>query len=57
MVLGTPNNPMTAEPVEEKADDLMAPVIGAEKSAGLIDALRTIEALNDVTALRELWRG
>ncbi len=56
-VLGTPDNPMSAEQVEEKADDLMAPVIGAEKSAGLIDALRTIEALDDVTDLRALWRG
>ena len=57
MADSTPDNPMSAEQVEEKADDLMAPIIGAEKSAGLIDALRTIEALDDVTALRRLWQA
>ena len=55
-VLGTPDNPMSAEEVEEKARDLMAPVLGAGRAADLIDTLRRIEDVRDVRTLAPLLR-
>lgn len=54
-VLGTPDNPMSEMQVEEKARDLITPVLGAQKTDGLIDAVRTIEAMDDLRALRPHW--
>jgi len=56
-VLGTPDNPMSADQVEAKALDLMAPVLGAGKTDELIAALRTLETLADVRTLRPLLQG
>jgi len=56
-VLGTPDNPMSEAQVEEKARDLMAPVLGADKTAKLITALRGLEALDDVRELRPLLQA
>ena len=56
-VLGTPDNPMSEAQVEEKASDLMAPVLGTDKTARLIAALRGLEALADVRELRPLLQG
>jgi len=56
-VLGTPDNPMTADQVEEKARDLMAPVLGARQTEDLIAALRDIEALDDLKKLRPLLQA
>ncbi|GAB4359539.1 MAG: MmgE/PrpD family protein [Kiloniellaceae bacterium] len=56
-VLGTPDNPMTADQVEEKARDLMAPVLGAQKADDLIAALRSLETLDDVRKLRPLLQA
>lgn len=53
-VLGTPDNPMSEAQVEEKANDLMAPLLGADKTARLIAALRGLETLDDVRKLRAL---
>jgi 2-methylcitrate dehydratase PrpD len=53
-VLGTPDNPMSQQEVEAKADDLMAPVIGAERSRLLIEQLRHPEAIADMGSLRAL---
>ena len=53
-VRGTPGNPMTPHEVEAKADDLMAPVLGAARSAELIAMIRDIGALGDARALRPL---
>ncbi|HMA13630.1 MAG TPA: MmgE/PrpD family protein [Kiloniellaceae bacterium] len=56
-VLGTPDNPMSEAQVEEKASDLMAPVLGTDKTARLIAALRGLEGLDDVRALRPMLQG
>ena len=56
-VLGTPDNPMTAEQVEDKARDLMAPVLGDAKTGELITALRGLEDLDDVRKLRPLLQA
>lgn len=56
-VLGTPDNPMSEGQVEEKARDLMAPVLGADKTERLIAALRGLEALDDVSQLRPLLQA
>jgi len=53
-VRGTPENPMTRQEVEAKADDLMAPVLGTARSKELIAKIRGIEALGDARALRPL---
>ena len=54
-VLGTPDNPMSGTQVEDKARELILPVLGGEKTDGLIDAIGNIEAIDDLTALRPLW--
>lgn len=54
-VLGTPDNPMSADQVEAKARDLIAPVLGGRRADKLIDALRDIEAIGDIRELRPLW--
>lgn len=51
-VLGTPDNPMTAGQVEEKARDLVEPVFGRERTTALIAALRAIATVDDVRTLR-----
>jgi 2-methylcitrate dehydratase PrpD len=53
-VLGTPDNPMTADQVEAKAYDLISPIMGAERSKALIAALRQIEKMQDIRELRPL---
>ncbi len=54
-VLGTPDNPMSEMEVEEKARELIAPILGDGRTDGLIDAVRNIEAMGDLRALRPLW--
>ncbi len=56
-VLGTPDNPMSEDQVEEKARDLMAPVLGAARAEELIAALRGLEFLDDVRKLRPLLQA
>jgi 2-methylcitrate dehydratase PrpD len=51
-VRGTPRNPMSRTEVMEKARDLTAPILGADKSKGLIDAVYSIEAVTDIRNLR-----
>jgi 2-methylcitrate dehydratase PrpD len=53
-VRGTPRNPMTKAEVIDKCRDLIAPILGTEKSARLIDTVFNIEALGNVRALRSL---
>jgi len=55
-VRGTPDNPMTEAEVEEKASDLIAPVLGAIRGCEILRAIAGLENLPDVTALRHLWR-
>jgi 2-methylcitrate dehydratase PrpD len=53
-VLGTPDNPMTAGQVEAKALDLVAPLLGERRAEDLIEAVRNIEAIDDIRDLRPL---
>src|SRR5215831_1662239 len=53
-VRGTPRNPMSRAEVMEKARDLTVPVLGREKSTGLIDMIYAIEAVSDMRSLRPL---
>lgn len=49
---GTKENPMDTERVNAKARLLMAPVLGAERTEGLIRRVNAAEELNDVRELR-----
>lgn len=42
-VRGTPDNPMTRKELQEKSEELLVPVLGAEQSARLISAVWDIE--------------
>jgi 2-methylcitrate dehydratase PrpD len=53
-VRGTAANPMPREEVAAKARDLLRPVIGARRTARLIDAVWNIEQVGDVRRLRPL---
>lgn len=52
-VRGTPQNPMSAEEVEAKARELMAPVTGDQRARELIEKIRDLES---VPTVRELTR-
>lgn len=57
-VRGTAKNPMTRDEVVSKARDLMSPLLGAAKSAKLIDKILALETVPDVRELRPfLQRG
>lgn len=49
-------SPLTPDEENEKAHELMAPVLGAKKAAALIEALWTLDALDNVRALRKLYQ-
>jgi 2-methylcitrate dehydratase PrpD len=53
-VRGTPRNPMTRTEVIDKARDLIAPILGREKSERLIETVFAIETITDVRSLRPL---
>jgi 2-methylcitrate dehydratase PrpD len=53
-VRGTPRNPMTRAEVIDKAGDLLAPIVGLEKSKQLIETVFAIETITDVRSLRPL---
>jgi 2-methylcitrate dehydratase PrpD len=53
-VRGTPRNPMTRAEVIAKARDLIAPILGREKSERLIETVYAIETVTDVRSLRPL---
>lgn len=53
-VLGTPDNPMTSVQVEEKARDLIVPILGASRTENLIAALRDLDSVGDIRDLRPL---
>jgi 2-methylcitrate dehydratase PrpD len=56
-VRGTPRNPMSRTEVIDKARDLTAPVLGAEKSEKLITTVFAIESVSDVRSLRPLLQA
>jgi len=53
-VRGTAENPMTRDEVVQKARDLIAPRLGADKTARLIDAILNLERVKNVRELRPL---
>jgi 2-methylcitrate dehydratase PrpD len=53
-VRGTPDNPMDRQEVEAKAQDLLVPVLGAERAHALTIEIRRIERVTAVRALRPL---
>jgi 2-methylcitrate dehydratase PrpD len=55
-VRGTAENPMTTSEVISKCSDLIAPVLGKEKSDNLIDAIFHIERVKDIRELRPLFQ-
>ena len=50
-------NPLTRQEVEEKALDLIAPILGKKRSQALMSTLFSIERINDARALRRLYAG
>jgi 2-methylcitrate dehydratase PrpD len=56
-VRGTPDNPMTTQEIEDKARDLVAPIIGAERAGTLIDAVRSTETIRSMRELRPLLQA
>jgi 2-methylcitrate dehydratase PrpD len=53
-VRGTPRNPMSRAEVIDKCRDLVAPILGSEKSARLIETVFALEAVADMRQLRPL---
>lgn len=49
---GTKENPMDTESVNAKARSLMEPVLGAERTEGLIRSVNALEELKDIRELR-----
>jgi 2-methylcitrate dehydratase PrpD len=57
VVRGTAGNPMDAKEVEDKAHDLMRPVLGAARTSELIAAVGDIDRLDSVLRLRPLLQA
>jgi 2-methylcitrate dehydratase PrpD len=53
-VRGTPRNPMSREEVVDKATDLIAPVLGDDKTSRLVETIFDIERLDSVRTLQPL---
>lgn len=53
-VRGTPQNPMTTEEVEKKALELLAPVLGDQRSREVIEKIRALESLSSIRDLTSL---
>jgi 2-methylcitrate dehydratase PrpD len=51
---GTKENPLDTAGVNAKVRDLMAPVLGTQKTEALITQINTLEALDDIRKLRPL---
>ena len=54
---GRSENPLSTEEVEQKASELMEPVLGEQNSRELIEALRQLESLPRVRDLGPLLQG
>ncbi len=52
---GTKENPLSTEGLNAKVRDLMAPVLGAERTANLIQRVNALEEVRDVRDLRALF--
>ena len=56
-VRGTADNPMDRGEVEAKARDLLLDVLGTRRTATLIETLRDLATVKDMTKLRGLWQA
>lgn len=56
-VKGTPENPMSTGDVQEKALELLAPIIGDARAKSMIDNVWNIEKLEDINVLSSIARG
>jgi 2-methylcitrate dehydratase PrpD len=56
-VRGTPDNPMSMEEIEEKARDLIVPIIGSARAQRLISAIGLIGGMRSVRELRPLLQA
>lgn len=56
-VLGTVENPMSDHQIHAKAVDVMAPLLGQERSRDVAAALENLGSLRDLRSLREMLRG
>jgi 2-methylcitrate dehydratase PrpD len=52
---GSSENPLTPAEENEKALDLIVPILGRKKSAALLDALWNFDEIPDVRMLRKLY--
>jgi 2-methylcitrate dehydratase PrpD len=52
---GTKENPLSTEAVNAKGRDLIAPVLGTEKTDKLITQINALERVDDVRTLRSLF--
>lgn len=52
---GTKENPLSVEGVNEKARDLMTPVLGKQKTERLIERINHLDEVHDVASLRALF--
>jgi hypothetical protein len=55
-VWGTADNPMTQTEIEAKASELIGSVLGARRAEAIVEAMRNIETVPDITTLRRLWQ-
>ncbi len=53
---GTPDNPMNDEEVERKATELMAPILGDQRSQEVLEKIRNLESLASVRELASLLK-
>ena len=56
-VRGTPDNPMTTQEIEDKALDLVTPIIGQRRARSLVAAIAQLEKMRSVRELRALLKA
>jgi len=56
-VKGRADNPLNTQEVEAKAQELMAPVLGAQRTRQLMDAIQKLETIASMRDLRPLLRA
>jgi 2-methylcitrate dehydratase PrpD len=54
---GTKENPLSVEGVNEKARDLMSPVLGSKRTEQLIERINHLETVNNIGELRALFKA
>jgi hypothetical protein len=48
---------MTTQEIEDKARDLVAPIIGAERAEKLVEAVKSMETMRSMRELRPLLQA